>query len=117
MADSTVVVHGTTFPTGRAAQQSFVGCEDPYVRAAEEPQPYIGIGPGQAPAGARSLGYDLVGGNAIGSLHYVDSIAATTVAGLAVTAPEGADGVSYVGYQEPADSGTGKVWFGRAPLS
>ena len=116
-ADDTVVVHGTTFPTGRAAQLSFVGCDDPYVRAAEQPQPYVGLGPGQAPAGTRSLGYDLAGGNAIGSVHYVDSMAATTVAGLSVTAPEGANGVSYAGYQEPADWGTGKVWFGRAALS
>ena len=29
MADSTVVVHGTTFPTGRAAQLSFVGLRRP----------------------------------------------------------------------------------------
>ena len=117
MADSTVVVHGTAFPTGRAAQLSFVGCDDPYARADEQPQPYVGIGPGQAPAGTRSLGYDLAGGNAIGSMHYVDSMATTTVAGLSVTAPEGASGVSYAGYQEPADFGTGKVWFGRAALS
>lgn len=116
-ADTTVVVHGTAFPEGRAAQLSFVGCDDPYVRAAEQPQPYIGIGPGQAPSGTRSLGYDLAGDNAIGSLHYVDSVLATTVAGLSVTAPDGAAGVSYVGYQEPADFGTGKVWFGRAELT
>ena len=74
-ADSTVVVRGTAFPSGRDAQLSFVGCDDPYVLAAEQPQPYVGIGPGQAPAGTRSLGYDLAGGNAIGSVHYVDSMA------------------------------------------
>src|SRR6478752_2569753 len=116
-ADTTVTVHGTAFPTGRDAQLSFVGCADPYSRAAEQPVPYVGIGPGQAPSGTRSLGYDLAGGNAIGSLHYVDSMAGTTVAGLSVSAPEGASGVSYAGYQEPADWGTGRVWFGRADLS
>jgi hypothetical protein len=116
-ADSTVVVHGLAFPTGRAAQLSFVGCQNPYDRADEALEPYIGIGPGQAPTGKRSLGYDLAGGNAIGSLHYVDSMAATTVAGLSVTAPEGASGVAYAGYQEPADRGTGLVWFGRADLA
>lgn len=117
MADDTVTVHGTAFPTGRDAQVSFVGCENPYVRAAEDPQPYVGLGPGRAPTGTRSLGYDLAGGNAVGSLHYVDSMTATTVAGLSVTAPGGANGVSYAGYQEPADWGSGRVWFGRAALS
>lgn len=117
MADDTVVVHGTTFPSGRAAQLSFVGCDDPYVRAPEQPQPYVGLGPGAVPSGTRSLGYDLAGGNAIGSLHYVDSVLATTVVGLSVTAPEGASGVAYAGYQEPADWGTGRVWFGRTELS
>lgn len=116
-ADSTVVVHGTAFPSGPAAQLSFVGCLDPYERVAEQPQPYVGIGPDRAPAGARSLGFDLVGGNAIGSLHYVDSVASTTVAGLSVDAADGASGVTYVGYQEPADRGTGLVWFGRAALT
>lgn len=116
-ADATVVVHGTAFPSGRAAQLSFVGCQDPYQRVAEEPVPTIGVGPGQAPAGVRSLGYDLAGGNAVGSLHYVDSMAATTVAGMSVSAAEGASGVTYAGYQEPADAGTGLVWFGRADLS
>jgi hypothetical protein len=116
LADSTVVVHGMDFPTGRAAQLSFVGCQNPYERVAEQLQPYVGIGPAQAPAGKRSLGYDLAGGNAIGSLHYVDSMAGTTVAGMSVYAPEGAAGVAYAGYQEPADRGTGLVWFGRADL-
>ncbi|GAA4376297.1 hypothetical protein [Nocardioides caricicola] len=117
LADSTVVVHGTAFPSGRAAQLSFVGCDDPYLRAPEQPQPYVGIGPDQAPAGTRSLGYDAAGGNAVGSVHYVDSMLRTTVAGMSVHAPDGASGVTYAGYQEPADWGTGKVWFGRAALS
>jgi hypothetical protein len=36
---------------------------------------------------------------------------------MSVDAPDGASGVTYAGYQEPADSGTGLVWFGRAALS
>src|SRR4051794_18923191 len=92
LADSTVVVHGTAFPSGRAAQLSFVGCDNPYVPAPEQPQPYAGIGPAQAPAGTRSLGYDAAGGNAIGSVHYVDSMLGTTVAGMSVSAPQGAAG-------------------------
>lgn len=117
MADSTVVVHGTAFPSGRAAQLSFVGCENPYLRAPEQPQPYVGIGPEQAPTGTRSLGYDAAGGNAVGSVHYVDSMLKTTVAGMSVYAPDGASGVTYAGYQEPADWGTGRVWFGRAAIT
>lgn len=116
-ADSTVTVRGAAFPTDPAAQLSFVGCADPFVRGEDHLQPYVGLGPGDAPAGVRSLGYDLVGGNAIGSLHYLDSVAATTVAGMSVAAPEGAAGVSYVGYQEPADRGTGPTWIGRAELT
>ncbi|MEP9362019.1 hypothetical protein ABLE68_03565 [Nocardioides sp. CN2-186] len=117
LADSTVVVPGLVFPSGRAAQLSFVGCDNPYLRTAEVPQPAIGLGPDQAPAGERSVGFDLEGGDAVGSLHYVDSMATTTVAGMSVEAPDGASGVAYAGYQEPADSGTGLVWFGRAVLS
>lgn len=118
LADSTVVVHGLDFPTGWAAQLSFVGCEAPYDRTDETLQPYIGVGPGDhAPAGERSLGYDLSGGNAIGSLHYVSSMRTTTVASLSVYAEHGASGVAYAGYQAPADRGTMRVWFGRAELS
>lgn len=117
LADTTVVVRGTSFPAGRAAQLSLVGCQDPYVRAADHAQPYVGLGPQHAPAGRRSLGFDLDGGNAAGSVHYVDSVSATTVAGMSVFAPDGAAGVTYAGYQEPADAGTGLVWFGRAELS
>jgi hypothetical protein len=116
-ADTTVTVRGTSFPTGPAAQLSFVGCADPYDRTAEALHPYVGIGPQQAPAGRRSLGYDLAGGNAVGSLHYLSSVTATSVAGMSVFAADGASGVTYFGYQAPADRGTGRVWFGRADLS
>src|SRR3954447_10523534 len=116
-ADGTVVVHGLAFPEGRDAQLSFVGCDALYQRSDEPVQAYIGRGRVAPPAGERSLGYDLRGGNAIGALYYVSSMAGTTAAGLSVSAPSGASGVAYAGYQAPADAGTPRVWFGRAPLS
>lgn len=118
-ADSTpdtIVVRGAAFPVERGAQLSFVGCGDLYDRSIEAIQPYLALGPGTAPVGERSVGYDLGGGNAIGSLHYVNSMAATTAAGLSVYAADGASGVAYAGYQMPADTGTTLVWFGRAAL-
>lgn len=123
-ADSTpgtIVVRGAAFPDERAAQLSFVGCSDLYDRSSEAIQPYLALGPGTAPLGERSVGYDLGGGNAIGSLNYVNSMAATTVAGLSVYAGDGAAGagaagVAYAGYQMPSDSGTSLVWLGRAAL-
>ncbi len=66
----------------------------------------IGIGPGAAPAGTRSLGWDLAGGNAVGALFPVDSMLGTSTASLAVNAAGRATGVAYAGYQEPADAGT-----------
>jgi len=97
VADDSVTVHGTAFPSPDTAQLSLVGCADLYQRTDEELRPYISLG--KSPVGSRSLGYDLTGGNAIGSLHRVDSMAATTVASLDVRAPEGATGVAYAGYQ------------------
>jgi hypothetical protein len=113
-ADDSVTVRGTDFPTPTTAQLSLVGCADLYQRSDEALQPYISLG--SSPAGRRSLGYDLSGGNAVGSLHMVDSMATTTVASLDVKAPDGSTGVAYAGYQEPADAGTQLVWFGRADL-
>lgn len=115
-ADSTITVRGTDFPSGIQAQLSFVGCENPFQRTTEPLAPSIGVGPGTAPAGVRSLGWDLAGGNAIGSLHYVASMADTTVASLAVQADQPATGVAFAGYVEPADLGTGVVWVGRSSL-
>lgn len=114
--DSTIVVRGAAFPVGREAQLSFVGCDSLYDRSVEALQPYLTLGPGTAPAGERSVEYALSGGNAIGSLYYVNSMLATTVAGFSVYAANGAAGVAYAGYQMPADIGTTLVWFGRADL-
>lgn len=112
------VVHGTTgFPAGRDAQLSYVGCERIFERSPDDLTPMIGRGDVTPPAGTRSLGYDLVGGNAVGSLHYVASMQATTRVGLWVQAPQGTTGVAYAGYQAPTQRGTTRMWFGRASLA
>ena len=116
LADDTVVVHGTAFPDQRAAQLTLVGCESLYQRSTELLQPYISRGPGRPALGTRSLKYDLAGGNAIGTLSYVDSMAGTTSAGLQVYARPGAQGVAYAGYQSPDAEGN-ELWIGRASLS
>ena len=113
---STVVVRGLAFPAGRAMRLGLVGCESVYDRVAETPQAMIGTGPATAPAGERSLRYDLAGGNALGPLSYVSSVAQTRSAGLTAYAAEGTTGVVWAGYQEPADRHTGRVWFGRAEV-
>lgn len=113
---STTVVRGTAFPDPLTAQLSFAGCATLFGRTAETPQPRIGTGPGTPPAGQRSLGYDLVGGNAVGALFMRPSMAQTTTADLQVYAEGGSRGVAYAAYQEPADSGTVRVWVGRADL-
>lgn len=115
--DATVVVRGTDLPVGGPIELSYVGCARLYERTAEVPQPFVGLGPDQAPAGERSLRYDLAGGTALGSLSYARSMASTTTSGLSVQAPRGAAGVAWVGYQEPADFGTTTYWFGRADVS
>jgi hypothetical protein len=117
VADSQVTVRGVGFPPGKQAQLSMVGCASLYDRSDEPLAPFIGRGPGRAPLGTRSLGYDLAGGNAVGSLHYVLSMVDTTVVELAVHAENGAEGVAYAGYQEPQDAGTADVWIGRAAVS
>ena len=113
---STVVVRGLAFPEGRAMRLGLVGCDNVYERVAESPQAMIGTGPGSAPAGERVLRYDLVGGNALGPLSYVSSVALTQSAGLTAYAEQGTTGVVWAGYQEPADRRTGRVWFGRAEV-
>lgn len=115
-ADSTVVVHGTDFP-GPGAQLAYVGCTDLFARDDQVLAPTIGFGPGRAPSGARSLGYDLAGGTAIGSQHVVSSVLSTNVVSLSVFAPTGSTGRAVVGYQAPSDSGTSVMWFGVAPIS
>ncbi|HWM75313.1 MAG TPA: hypothetical protein VNQ53_16315 [Nocardioides sp.] len=116
LADDTVTVHGTAFPHPRAASLTLVGCESLYQRGTEFLQPYISRGPGRPALGTRSLKYDLAGGNAIGTLSYVDSMAGTTAAGLQVYARSGAQGVAYAGYQSP-DADGNELWVGRASLS
>ena len=114
-ADSTVTVQGTAFPDPARANLSFVGCADLYQRTDEALAPTIGVGPGAAPSGTRSLGWDLAGGNAVGAMFPVDSMVRTT-ASLAVNAVGRATGVAYAGYQEPADAGTSLLWLGRSEL-
>ena len=70
-----------------------------------DPGPVHRTRPEPGPAGTRSLGYDLAGGNAVGSVHYVESMPRRPSRSCG-DAPEGASGVWYAGYQEPADSGT-----------
>ena len=77
----------------------------------------IGISPRGGAIGKRSLAFDPSGGNAVGVVGYVESMAATTVAGLAVHADGGATGVAYAGYQAPKDYGTTRMWIGRAAVS
>ncbi|WP_134741761.1 hypothetical protein [Nocardioides sp. 503] len=115
-ADSTVTVRGTAFPDARA-QLGFVGCGSLFARTAEPVQPRIGRAPGLAPAGQRSLGFDLAGGNAMGGLFSVASVTRTVTAGMTVHAPVGATGVAYAGYRSPADAGTSLAWFGRATVT
>jgi hypothetical protein len=116
-ADDTVVVQGTSFPDPARANLSFVGCADLYQRGTEPLVPRIGLGPGAAPAGRRSLGFDLAGGNAVGALFAVDSVVTTKTASVTVNAADRAEGVAYAGYQEPADAGTSLLWLGRAGLT
>jgi hypothetical protein len=114
-ADTTVTVQGTAFPDPARASLSFVGCADLYQRTDEPLAPTIGVGPGAAPSGTRSLGWDLAGGNAVGALFPVDSMLRAT-ASIAVSSVSRATGVAYAGYQEPADAGTSLLWLGRSEL-
>jgi hypothetical protein len=116
-ADSTVTVQGTAFPDPAHADLSFVGCHDLYQRTNEPLAPVIGLGPGDAPSGTRSLGWDLVGGNAVGAVFPVASVLTTTTAALEVNAEGHATGVAYAGYQPPSDAGTSLLWIGRAALA
>jgi hypothetical protein len=114
--DSTIVVRGSSLPDGSRSQLNLVGCASVFGRTSEPVAPTIGVVPGR-PGNKRSLGFDLVGGNAIGSVSYVDRVAATTAAGMSVHADAGTTGVAYVGYQAPKDVGTSLVWVGRAALA
>jgi len=107
------------FPDDGLAQLTMVGCSTLYDRIDEPLAPFIGRGAEGAPPplGNRTVGYDLQGGNAVGSLHYVDSMAETTTAELSVYAGDGASGVAYAGIQAPADADSNDVWIGRASVS
>jgi hypothetical protein len=113
-ADDTVVVRGLDFPAGLTGL-SIAGCPALFDRVAEPVSTYLSKSP-DAPAGTRSLEYDLAGGNAVGAQHAVASMTTTSAAGLSVFAPEGADGVAYAGYRAPADWSGNLVWVGRAEL-
>ena len=115
-ADTTVTVQGTAFPDPARAAISFVGCPDLYQRTDEQLVPTVGQGPGVAPSGTRSLGWDLAGGNAVGALFPVDSMLSTTTASISVNAVTRATGVAYAGYQDPGDAGTSVIWLGRSDL-
>ena len=115
-ADRTVTVQGTSFPDPASVNLSLVGCADLYQRGDEQLVPRIGVGPGEAPSGTRSLGWDLAGGNAVGALFAVDSMLRTGTASMAVNSAGRATGVAYAGYQEPADAGTSLLWLGRSEL-
>ncbi len=112
-----VVVQGTAFPDPARTNLSFVGCDDLYQRGDEPVRPTVDRGPGEAPLGTRSLGFDLGGGNAVGALFTVASVLGTSTASVAVNAAGQARGVAYAGYQEPADAGTDLLWLGRSELS
>lgn len=112
-----VVVQGTAFPDPARTGLSFVGCDDLYQRTDEPLRPTVDRGPGQAPLGTRSLGFDLAGGNAIGALFTVGSVLTTATASVAVNAAGPARGVAYAGYQEPADAGTSLLWLGRSEVT
>jgi hypothetical protein len=114
--DALVTVRGTAFPAGDRAQVSAVGCTDVFKRSAGPVPSMIGLATGAGATGRRSLGFDPAGGTAVGIVGYVDSIAATTVAGVSVHAASGTSGVAYVGYQAPADAGTTRMWIGRSAL-
>ena len=115
-ADSTVVVHGLGFAPDSSTNLAVVGCSGLYDAAPAGVTTYLSPSPG-GPAGSRALKYQLSGGTAVGSQHHVDSLAATTVAGLSVLAPHGTTGVAYAVFQDPQDAGGTLAWVGQAPVS
>ena len=115
-ADTTVVVRGLGFAQDSATSLAIVGCEGLYATSGAPVATYLSPSP-DGPAGSRALKYELGGGSAVGSQHRVGSLAATTVAGLSVTALQGTSGVAYAGYLSPEDAGTTLVGVGRASLA
>ena len=111
-----VVVRGLGFAAGSPTSLVITGCPGIFDRSAEPIATYLSNRDG-APAGSRSLKYDLAGGNAVGPRYTTNSMAGTSVAGLSVFAAGGSSGVAYAGYRAPADAATDLVWVGRAALS
>ncbi|MFT4082919.1 MAG: hypothetical protein QM638_10065 [Nocardioides sp.] len=110
------VVHGTHFPLGSRVQLSYVGCASLFSRTGETLQPTVALGPATPPAGQRSLGYDLAGGNAVGMLAHVDDVATTSDVGMSAIADAGTStGVAYVGYAVRGRDA--RMWIGRAPVT
>ena len=70
-ADDTVTVQGTAFPTPRVPSSPWWAARISTSAPPRGLQPMVGLGPGAAPAGSRSLGFDLAGGNAVGALYAV----------------------------------------------
>lgn len=112
-AGDATVVHGLRFPLGSPVQLSWVGCTNLYDRAPETLAPRIST---DAALGERSVSYDLAGGNAVGTLAYVDSVARTGAVGLEVKTEPGATGVAYAVYQTSAQRRTDRLWIGRESL-
>lgn len=122
-----LVVRGAQIPAGSPASMALVGCGSIYSSVAVQASstgsakdsltPFISLGPGKAPAGRRSLGYDLPGGSAIGPVFPRTSMLQTKYAQASFYAPAGARGVAYAGYQSPEDAGTKRLWIGRAQLT
>lgn len=115
-ADDTVVVRGLGFAPDSATNLAIVGCSGLYAADAGGVTTYLSPSP-DGPAGSRALKYQLAGGTAVGSQHHVDSMVATTAAGLSVLAPHGTTGVAYAVFRDPQDAGGTVAWVGQAPLS
>ena len=116
-ADDTVTVQGTQrAPIPRAPSSPWWAVPTSTGAPARILLPRVGAGPGAAPAGSRSLGWDLAGGNAVGALFTVGSmLSTTTTASLAVNAAGRTTGVADAGYGEPGDAGASRCSGSAAP--
>lgn len=113
LADDTVVVAGTTFPTS-STYLTYFGCADLYHADTRGPEVVTYLD-AAAPAGRRAADLRMPGaGTASGPVSLVGSVAAATSA-LSVKAPAGSSGVAWVWYAA-GDLDPGQVWAGRADL-
>ncbi|HET7691359.1 MAG TPA: hypothetical protein VFK41_13325 [Nocardioidaceae bacterium] len=116
-ADSTVVVNGRLdFPEDDSVGEALVGCDDLFTHGQQGSLLYIG-NTDPVPYGHIYWGFVPHGGNESHGFYFsVDSLAATTVAGLEFDSDEGdASGVAYITYQ-PNGTTDGTYWVGRAAL-